>query len=52
VHVADPSRELKALTLVVKRSGGDPTPCEWAVPLPNGTAVGSTVVGELSCYKE
>ena len=63
VFVADPSRELKALTLTLKstaaRTGGSKgnndsskpiaRSCRWSVPLPTGDDAGSTVKGILSC---
>jgi len=48
LHAADPSRELAALTLTVD-SGAGTAPCAWEVPLPQGTAAGSSVAGKLSC---
>ena len=66
VFVADPSRELKTLTLTLtvkfnttRPNGGSGSShdgtrpsasnCSWYVPLPMGSAAGSTVKGALSC---
>ena len=49
VSVADPSRELRSLTLEIERTDTGGKPCMWEVPLPNGTAVGSTAVGSIEC---
>lgn len=48
IFVADPSRELETLTLTLtaKTSASN---CSWSVPLPMGSAAGSTVKGTLSC---
>ena len=48
VWVADPSRELQSLTIQIEHSTGG-KPCTWDVPLPNGTAIGSTVAGSIDC---
>ena len=49
VWVADPSRELRSLTLEIERTDAGGKPCMWGVPLPNGTAVGSAAVGFIEC---
>ena len=49
VWVADPSRELQSLTVEIESSTGGKHCGRWEVPLPNGTAIGSTIAGSIDC---